>query len=673
MSETKSLHCALLALLSLGTSSLHAQFTEPTPAELKMTSIPQVPGAPAVYLFREETTEDALHMFSVYVRLKVLSEAGKEYANVEIPFLKDQAGYTVDNIQGRTIHSDGSVTPLTAKPYDKLVDKIGGYKYMAKVFSMPSVDVGSIVEYRYKLHMDDQYFRSPRWYIQSKVFTVKAHYRWKPTNETIIVGNQHGQLSSSIAWMPILPKDADFKQITLPGAGQNGPQQQFDLNVTNIPPIPDEEFMPPIDSFSYRMIFYYSAATSIDDFWKTEAKYWTKEHDRFIGPGSGVRGAVSKLVGPSDTQEQKLKKLYDAVMELENTDFTRQRSTAEEKAAGLRDIKNADDVLARKRGSSDQLANLFVAMARAAGMKAYAMSVVNRDRSVFVRGFMDSSQLDDDIAIVEVDGKERYFDPGQRYCEFGHLAWKHTLASGMRQTDKGALIADTPFETYKAANTKRVANLTMDEHGEIKGKMDLTFTGDPALVWRHEALRGDDTSVHKDLKDMLEGMLPGGLEVKVTGVEHMAEYSQPLQVHYEVSGMAGNSTGKRLLMPADIFRTNAKPTFSQTKREVPVYFHFADQVQDAVRITFPPTIGVESIPASDKFMFKTQAAYNISTESTPTSFTVRRNLTVGDVLFLKVDYPELREFYGKFETKDQEPVVLTHKDAGSAVSAKPAS
>ena len=34
------------------------------------------------------------------------------------------------------------------------------------------------------------------------------------------------------------------------------------------------------------------------------------------------------------------------------------------------DVRTTDDVLARKRGTSDQLTALFVAMARAKGMKA---------------------------------------------------------------------------------------------------------------------------------------------------------------------------------------------------------------------------------------------------------------------------------------------------------------
>ena len=44
-------------------------------------------------------------------------------------------------------------------------------------------------------------------------------------------------------------------------------------------------------------------------------------------------------------------------------------------------------------------------------MKAYAMSITNRDRTYFCSGVPHLSQLDDYLAIVVVDGKEKFFDP----------------------------------------------------------------------------------------------------------------------------------------------------------------------------------------------------------------------------------------------------------------------
>src|SRR5271170_6393715 len=140
------------ALFLLVSSFAHAQWTVPTPEELSMTSQPEVPGAAAVYLFREETTVDSLHMFSIYVRLKVLTERGKEYANVELPYqhVSDGGSTAIEDVQGRTIHPDGTIIRFTGKPYEKLVEKTQGVKVMTKVFTLPDVEVGSIIEYRYK-------------------------------------------------------------------------------------------------------------------------------------------------------------------------------------------------------------------------------------------------------------------------------------------------------------------------------------------------------------------------------------------------------------------------------------------------------------------------------------------------------------------------------------------
>jgi hypothetical protein len=208
-------HCLPLAFLTALASSAQAQWTAPTQEELQMTSQAEVPGAPAVYLFREEITDDGLHDWNKYVRLKVLTERGKEYANVELRQYQvtDGGGYTVGDIQGRTIHPDGTIIPFTGKPFQKLVEKSQGYKEMAKVFTLPNVEVGSIIEYRYHMRYDDNRYFAPSWFIQSELYTRKAHYQWRPTSEPLVTRNEHGeQLTNSISWSPILPAGTVLQQ-----------------------------------------------------------------------------------------------------------------------------------------------------------------------------------------------------------------------------------------------------------------------------------------------------------------------------------------------------------------------------------------------------------------------------------------------------------------------------
>ena len=648
----------LLALLAAPAAV--AQWTPPTPEELSMTAQPQVPGAPAVYLFREETSEDNLHMYSVYVRLKVLNEAGKEHANVELRYFAGTAfNASIDSISGRTIEPDGRVVPFTGKPYQKLIVKQNAARYMAKVFTMPDVEVGSILEYRYKIRWDDHYYQAPEWVVQSELFERKAHFQWKPSNTVQYMTNERGQVASVIAWTPILPEGVNLQQTKQPQVGVHEGQTTFDLDVKNIAPQPEEEFMPPISSFTYRVFFYYTPFSTPVEYWKNQGNFWVKNQDKFIGPGPAVRSAAAELTSGAATPDARLRKLYAAVEQLENTDFTRQHSGQEDKAEGLRETHTTDDILLHKRGSSDQIAELFIALARAAGFKAWPMIITNRDRRIFYSGYLSFNQFDDVLAIVNVDGKERFFDPGSRFCPFGQLAWKHTMAGGLRGSEGGAVLANTPFQSYTDSRIQRVANLTLDAHGEAHGTVKMTYMGSPALRWRQTSLEGDEASLRHELQESVEQILPRGMEVKVGTIDRLTDAEQPLTVNFDVSGVAGSGTGKRLLLPADLFEANARPTFPHEKREVAVYFEYPHMVQDAIRINFPSTFSVESMPKPDKLQLAQSIVYNVATEQTPTSYTLRRNFSLGEIIYPIKEYPELRSFYSKVENKDQENLVLT--------------
>lgn len=659
---TLTLHHSLLRLslfvLFLPVGARADQWTPPTPEELSMTSQPQVPGAPAVYLLREETTEDDLHMFSIYVRLKVLTEGGKRFGDIELKYAAGSVGFNISDIAGRTIHSDGTVVPFTGKPYEKLIEKGRGYKYMAKVFSMPDVQVGSIIEYRYKLRFDDHFFVPPQWYVQSDLYTRRAHYSWKPTSSNVVITNERGQVSAGISWTPVLPAGTKVTESSLPDSGLRARQMTLELAMRDVAPAPDEEYMPPISSFTYRVLFYYSPYRSADEFWKNEAKYWSKERDKFIGPGRGVTAAIKDLVLPGDTQEQKLRKIYAAVQQLDNTHYTRSHSGSEDKSLGFGEIKTTDDIWQRKRGNDDQLAELFVAMARAAGMKAYLMALTSRDTAVFYTSYLSLSQLDDDIAIVNVDGKDLYFDPGSHFCPYGHLEWKHSMAGGIRQVDGGGVVAATPEEPYTSSRTLRVANLTLDEQGIASGTLKMTYIGAPALHWRQASLGGDQESLKRDLKNDLEEHLPRGLDISVSSIEKLVDYEQPLVVLFDIKGNLGSATGKRLLLPGDLFEANTKTAFPHEKRDIGIYFHYGQVVQDAIRITFPKSFAVESLPVSSKLNFSTFAAYTLTSEASSNNFTIRRNYVMGEVIYKAQEYPELRTFYSGMEAKDQQSVVL---------------
>src|SRR5580698_7766142 len=100
---------AILFAAAPSRTPLLAQFQDPVKDELQMTSDANAPGAAAIFLYREDVTDEASHTHSLYERIKVLTEKGKELATVKTSY--DPASERVE-IDARTIHADGTIVPM---------------------------------------------------------------------------------------------------------------------------------------------------------------------------------------------------------------------------------------------------------------------------------------------------------------------------------------------------------------------------------------------------------------------------------------------------------------------------------------------------------------------------------------------------------------------------------
>jgi hypothetical protein len=630
-------------------------WVQPTPDELRMTAEPAAPGAPAIYLYLEQRADDKIHIHTTYVRLKVLTEKGKQYADQEINY--EGSKFKIAGVEGRTIHSDGTVIPFTGKPYQKVVEKTGKEKYNATVFTLPDVQVGSIIEYRYTLEYESNLVVAPRWYLQGPLYTRKAHFYFLPSEHELQDGHG-GVMQAHVAYASSLPQGASI--VYAPSS------RSYSLDVANIPEYPEEDHMPPMHNYTYRALFYYTIARTTDEYWATEGKYWSKNADRFVDSGK-LSSIATTIVGPSDTPEQKLQKIYGAVMTLENTTLTREHSGAEDKALGVK-IKTAADIWAQKRGNREEITRLFVGLARAAGFKAYLAYVTNRDYNLFVPNYLDTGQLDDEIAIVEVEGKEMFFDPGERYAEFGTLHWKHAATQGIRQTDGGTAVFLSPSPVYKSTSEIRLANLEIKPDGKVSGNIRIALTGTTALRWREFALSNGEDALKQQFTETVQAQMPAGIEVNTDHFLGLTDWKTNLMAILKVTGSMGTSTAKRVFLPATFFESTSHPLFAQDKRTEPVDLNYPYAAQDTVEIKLPPGFDIESLPKDIEFSDPKNTYYRAKFTREPGLLKSQRILVVGNVLYEANEYPLLKDFYQKVNGKDKEPAVLQLTQAASTPS-----
>ncbi len=643
---------SLLSLSILPATALAADWQQPTPEELKMTAEPSAPNADAIYLYREDSTDNKLHMEAVYVRMKILRDEGKKYADVELNGASRD--FQITDIQGRTIHSDGTVIPFTGKPYEKLIVKTKTMQYKAKVFSLPEVETGSILEYRYKLRYDDNLMLSPEWDVQQPIFVRKSHFHYVPTDRQVISHIDKGSATSSLAYSQILPKGSKVVET----------RGDYDLELENIPGLPREEYEPPMDAFAYRVRFYYTSIRSPQEFWNSWGKSWSHDIDKFASPSSAITDAAKELTSGATTQDEKLGKLYDAVMKLDNTRYSREHSKDEDRAEGVKRIKSAADVLALKRGSPDDLAILFLALARAAGFHAEAMAVVNRDRDFFQQNYLDANQFDDLIVFVTVDGKERAFDPGERYMAYGTLHWKHTLAGGIRQQDGHTIIANSPGSGYKDTIVQRVADITLAPDGTLTGNATIICTGQQAVRWRQKALEGDEVAMKKDFDEQLEPTLPPGVVIHTDHFLGLDTENTNLMIRMKVTGSLGTATGKRIFLPLSIFSAGSHDPFASSHREEPIDLRYPYLEKDEVTLRLPAGFQVESVPGDARVDLPQNAVYLSHAKADGQTITFSRSYVMANPLYSAAEYDKLKGFFDDVSNKDRAQAVL-HLDAAA--------
>lgn len=665
-------HLSLFVIFLLGwavSRSTAADWPAITPEEKALTSVPQQPDAPAIILYREETTDDSKNFRTVYVRLKILTDAGRKYGDVQIPIGRDP--FTISQLNGRTVHADGQVIPLEDQPVDKIVASDHGVRMRVKAFTLSSVQAGSILDYRYSLHFPEGSRNAPTWMVQSELFVQKEIFKFVPAkyqarteglraptstnamgaapltngdgpdtgpNNYEMLGNSMGGGNGEYSWLPFLPPGKAPEEHIV----QQGMYQWVDLQMNDVPPLSSEPDMPPQWVTNWHVDFFYSSTAKFDDYWKHVGKSWNKNVEDFVERKKGIAEAVSQLINASDPPEMKAQKIYAAISQMDNRSF----ALGPDAPSPSTPSAGAEEVLQKRSGTHDELNRLFVAMVRAAGIPATMMWVPDRGQTTFRANFMSTDQLDGEIAVVQLGGQDVFLDPGTKFCPYGVLNWHYAGTRGLRQGGSGnTMLADTPPPTYKQANIQRVARLQLTDQGTMGGTLAVGFSGLEAMVRRQQAAGLDANGRTKLLEAEVSTWLPSGTQVTLTNTPEWDKTEGMLVGKFKVTGPLAINDGKQWHIPVHVFQANQKPLFSSVQRTSPVYFDYASRQVDEVHIILPPNVEVATLPSNQQA--KTDYAVYTTEQKREgaNGIVAMRDMAMNNVLLAPSEYKELKNFY----------------------------
>jgi hypothetical protein len=625
-----------------------------TQEDLQVKEVPGDPGAAAIELYYAHYIDDTLHSQFIYRRIKILSEKGNKYADVEIPIFIHESSVT--SIKARTIHPDGKIIDFAGKPFEKTIMKGQGIKYLAKTFTLPEVTVGSIIEYKYLIMMPEHLIYDTAWTIQHDLYTVKENFRIKAYKGEL--NTKHGggsQLEMVYSNMP-----ANLK----PKQSPDG----FEMQAQNIAAFESESYMPPEENYKPQVRFFYggSEMSSPDKFWQDVGRDLNKEVEHFIGNHQEIQKAAAEAIGNETDWEQQVRKLYARAQQIRNLSYERGRTQEELKKENLKANANVLDVLNHGYGRRHDIILFFAALARAAGFHTSVLRVSNRGERFFDKGLLSEDQLDQEMVVVKVNGQDVYLDPGTKFCPYGFVRWTRTSTAALKLDKDGGSFVTVPAATHEKAVLTRIANLTLADDGSLSGDLTVRYEGSEALERRLDALETDEVGSKKALEDEVKGWLPPTAILNVAKIDGLQGEDEPLiaQFHLQISGYA-SAAGKRLLLPPYLFQMKQKDAFKHADRKYPVYFPYAYGEKDVISIKFPAGYSVEGSPTTQNAMLPYAGYENLVKFDVGQMVTQRVLAFNGIFLELKL-YPEVKEFFGKVQAGDEQQAVLRVGGSSSA-------
>jgi hypothetical protein len=230
----------------------------------------------------------------------------------------------------------------------------------------------------------------------------------------------------------------------------------------------------------------------------------------------------------------------------------------------------------------------------------------------------------------------------------------------------------TPITPAEQSSTARIAQFTLSPEGTLEGDVRVILGGHSALTWR--ARYGSQTP--EERLDNFRRRTTARFSDAHLSNEKFTFPDDPAKgagytYHIVIPGFA-QRTGKRLFFAPAVFESEARPIFSEAKREYPICFDYPWSEIDNIRIKLPDGYELDHAEQPPSFNFGS-GAYNLHIAvSSAHEIVYQRSFSFGSngMLIFGVDaYPQLKAIFDRIHESDTHMLTLKVQQAPSAAAA----
>jgi len=370
--------------------------------EINLKQCPFDPEADAIVLLDKAVAnydDDYRLITDRRVRIKILNQKGIDRANISIPFYSQDGFEYLSKIEAYTFNFDeaGRQSSVQVEKKSIYTEKNDNYYSFIK-FAMPTVKVGSIIEYHYISTMK-HYGGLEEWRFQSDMPTLKSSYllQMLPTAEFVYTVQKSNKYNITIQ--------------PLPREGR----VYFEMN--NIPGLRIEPYMDASRDYLQKVMFQYSAYLStygskqkVNNTWKDLAydlmteKYFGAQLDKDLKIDE-----IKTLAANETTATGKLISIYEYIKK----NITWNGIESKYAGDGLKAVWD------RKKGTSGEINLLLVNLLNSSGIETYPVLAAERDFGKVDTTYPYVDRFNKTIALAFADGKQYVLDASQQNSPVG--------------------------------------------------------------------------------------------------------------------------------------------------------------------------------------------------------------------------------------------------------------
>jgi hypothetical protein len=628
--------CILLALtLCLCYATVEAQkWGKVSAEEWEMGPPDDYPEANAIVLFDKGVLEVSTRKITFYrhVRIKVFNQAGAEEAG-DISFTYHD-GDKISGFKAHTLTPDGRKHKVKKRQVN--TKKVGDTRI--KTFSFPSIEPGSILEYKYK-NVNRRYSILDPWYFQHRLYTVVSTFTLK-----LAPGFTYSSLSSH---MPTSCQKAVMGEDPLTEV------RSFTWTMKNLYPIKDEPYMSSFKDFASalhcQLVSYQNPYQRVDYIknWPDLGKRFTEYIDGFTDKQSCLTKQLSEL--NLDTSDQ---------LSLLQTIYTKISKNIKVKGSGEGSYISHEhlcEVLEEGAGTRDEKNIILVEMAKKAGLSAWPVLISTRSHGRVNPDIYQLQQFNHIIAFVEIDSGAVFLDAASEYCPFGMLPANCLSPYGfLIDGDKSQIVRlKTPQpRTYRLDVT--TVNLAPD--GGVRCTTVVQLSGYFAISYCREYEQ-------QKPEDFFDTYFMEKLDMSYDLKEYDFNYDDvknrcQFTFCYVLPDYAKQTGGNIFLAPIQFsFRENP---FTSEKRFFPVDFGYPFTYHNIVKIAIGDSLTAAQLPADT--VFDIGSAHFVRQASSDGDWlTIDSRMEITKPVFIPQVYQKLRRFFTRIADAAAEEVVLSLK------------